>query len=160
MKNITRKIVKAITHTELWPSYFIMFIKGFQVQKVNKAGETFYKYKGELYPAYLNDGNAGALWGHFAIFGANHRQTSISAIVGTGLGGGVIIEGSVVKGRKGFGGELGHVLIPYQGIPGVSGIQPLCNCGRTGDLESMCSLTAIENTLLPFFLTSQLRFAC
>ena len=101
---------------------------------------------------YLNDGNAGALWGHFAIFGANHRQTSISAIVGTGLGGGVIIEGNVVKGRKGFGGELGHVLIPYQGIPGVSGIKPACNCGRTGDLESMCSLTAIENTLLPFFL--------
>lgn len=101
---------------------------------------------------YLNDGNAGALWGHFAIFGANHRQTSISAIVGTGLGGGVIIEGNVVKGRKGFGGELGHVLIPYQSIPGVSGIKPACNCGRTGDLESMCSLTAIENTLLPFFL--------
>ncbi len=102
---------------------------------------------------YLNDGNAGALWGHFTIFGANHRQTSISAIVGTGLGGGVIIDGNVVKGRKGFGGELGHVLIPYQSIPGVSGIKPACNCGRTGDLESMCSLTAIENTLLPFFLT-------
>jgi predicted NBD/HSP70 family sugar kinase len=101
---------------------------------------------------YLNDGNAGALWGHFAIFGANQRQTSISAIVGTGLGGGVIIDGNVVKGRKGFGGELGHVLIPYQGIPGVSGMKPACNCGRMGDLESMCSLTAIENTLLPFFL--------
>ncbi len=102
---------------------------------------------------YLNDGNAGALWGHFAIFGANQRQTSISAIVGTGLGGGVIIDGNVVKGRKGFGGELGHVLIPYQGIPGTSGMKPACNCGRMGDLESMCSLTAIENTLLPFFLS-------
>jgi len=44
------------------------------------------------------------------------------------------------------------VLIPYQSIPGVGGIKPACNCGRTGDLESMCSLTAIENTLLPFFL--------
>ena len=101
---------------------------------------------------YLNDGNAGALWGHFAIFGANNRQTSISAIIGTGLGGGVIIEGNVVKGRKGFGGELGHVLIPYQSIPGTVGLKPECNCGRTGDLESMCSLTAIEQTLLPFFL--------
>jgi glucokinase len=102
---------------------------------------------------YLNDGNAGALWGHFAIFGANNRQTSISAIVGTGLGGGVIIEGNVVKGRMGFGGELGHVLIPYQSIPGTEGLKPECNCGRTEDLESMCSLTAIEQTLLPFFLT-------
>ena len=55
-------------------------------------------------------------WGHFAIFGASRTATSISAIVGTGLGGGVIVDGNVVKGRSGFGGELGHVLIPYQSI--------------------------------------------
>jgi glucokinase len=100
---------------------------------------------------YLNDGNAGALWGHFAIFGSQ-TATSLSAIVGTGLGGGVIVDGSVVKGRKGFGGELGHVLIPYQSIPGIEGMRPDCNCGRIGDLESLCSLTAIRRTLLPFFL--------
>ena len=101
---------------------------------------------------YLNDGNAGALWGHFSIFGEDSRHTSISAIVGTGLGGGVIIEGNVVKGRMGFGGELGHVLIPYQSIAGTEGLKPDCNCGRTGDLESLCSLTAIEKSLLPYFL--------
>ena len=104
---------------------------------------------------YLNDGNAGALWGHFAIFGGAAHETSISAIIGTGLGGGVIVEGKVVKGRGGFGGEFGHVLIPYQSIPGIEGIFPKCNCGRVGDLESLCSLTAIAQTLLPFFL---LRF--
>jgi glucokinase len=102
--------------------------------------------------SYLNDGNAGALWGHFTIFGANSRETSISIVIGTGLGGGVIIEGNVVKGRKGFGGELGHVLIPYQHITGIAGLQPHCNCGRLGDLESLCSLTAIEKTFLPYFL--------
>jgi predicted NBD/HSP70 family sugar kinase len=101
---------------------------------------------------YLNDGNAGALWGHFALFGGNSRHTSISAVIGTGLGGGVIVEGSVVKGRKGFGGELGHVLIPYQSISGVAGLKPICNCGREGDLEALCSLTAIAKSLLPFFL--------
>jgi glucokinase len=101
---------------------------------------------------YLNDGNAGALWGHFAIFGAA-LATSVSAIVGTGLGGGVIVDGAVVKGRKGFGGELGHVLIPYQSISEIAGLTPDCNCGRLGDLESLCSLTAIRRTLLPFFLT-------
>jgi glucokinase len=103
---------------------------------------------------YLNDGNAGALWGHFALFGASAKKTSISAVIGTGLGGGVIIEDEVVKGRKGFGGELGHVLIPYQSIATVPGIHPECNCGRTGDLESLCSLTAIEKTILPYFLPS------
>jgi glucokinase len=101
---------------------------------------------------YLNDGNAGALWGHFSLFGVGQSATSVSAIIGTGLGGGVIVEGNVVKGRKGFGGELGHVMIPYQSIEGIDGLTPQCNCGRTGDLESLCSLTAIERSLLPFFL--------
>ena len=102
--------------------------------------------------SYLNDGNAGALWGHFTIFGANSKETSVSIVIGTGLGGGVILDGNVVKGRKGFGGELGHVLIPYQSIPGIEGMKPQCNCGRLGDLESVCSLTAIEKTFLPYFL--------
>jgi len=102
--------------------------------------------------SYLNDANAAAIWGHYTIFGANSRGTSISTVIGTGNGGGIILDGNVVKGKNGFGGELGHVLIPYQGIAGISGIQPRCNCGRTGDLESLCSLTAIERNLLPYFL--------
>ena len=102
--------------------------------------------------SYLNDANAAALWGHYAIFGSNSRETSISSVIGTGNGGGIIIEGNVVKGKNGFGGELGHVLIPYQSIAGTSGIKPECNCGRTGDLESLCSLTAIERNILPYFL--------
>jgi predicted NBD/HSP70 family sugar kinase len=102
---------------------------------------------------YLNDGNAAALWGHVAIFGPVSDATSISAIIGTGLGGGVITGGNtVVRGRRGFGGELGHVLVPYQSIAGIEGLRPDCNCLRTGDLESLCSLTAIERTILPYFL--------
>ena len=98
---------------------------------------------------YLNDGNAAALWGHVAIFGSENTATSVSAIIGTGLGGGVVTAGKVITGRNGFGGELGHVLIPFCQIPGIEGIVPACNCGRTGDLESLCSLTAIRRTLLP-----------
>jgi glucokinase len=103
--------------------------------------------------SYLNDANAAALWGHYSIFGSGSRETSVSTIIGTGNGGGVILEGSVVKGKNGFGGELGHVLIPYQSIADTSGLNPLCNCGRVGDLESLCSLTAIERNLVPYFLT-------
>ena len=87
-------------------------------------------------------------WGGFDIRDA----TSITVVIGTGLGGGVIIDGRDVKGRKGFGGELGHVLLPYQNIRGIAGLIPECNCGRIGDLESVCSLTAIEKSFLPFFL--------
>ena len=102
--------------------------------------------------AYLNDGNAAALWGHFNIFGTNRSATSVTVVIGTGLGGGVIIEGRDIKGRKGFGGELGHVLLPYQNIRGIEGLVPECNCGRVGDLESVCSLTAIGKSFLPYFL--------
>ncbi|MBU6309408.1 MAG: ROK family protein [Planctomycetes bacterium] len=101
---------------------------------------------------YLNDGNAAALWGHVSIFGSDNTATSISAIIGTGLGGGVIVGGRVVTGRNGFGGELGHVLIPHESVSGIEDVVPACNCGRTGDLESLCSLTAIRRTLLPHFL--------
>ena len=53
---------------------------------------------------YLNDANAAALWGHFAMFGSNSGKTSISVVIGTGTGGGVIMEDKVLKGRVGFGG--------------------------------------------------------
>lgn len=101
---------------------------------------------------YLNDGNAGALWGHFSIFGSSPSATSVSAIIGTGLGGGIVVGDRVIIGARGFGGELGHVLIPYRTIDGLADAAPPCNCGRTGDLESLCSLTAIERTLLPMAL--------
>jgi len=102
--------------------------------------------------SYLNDANAAAIWGHYTIFGANSRETSISIVIGTGNGGGIILNGEVVKGKNGFGGELGHVLIPYRSIAGTEGIRAQCNCGRVGDLESLCSLTAIERNILPYFL--------
>lgn len=101
---------------------------------------------------YLNDANAAALWGHYTIFGTDGKETSISVIVGTGNGGGIIFNGEVVKGKNGFGGELGHVLIPTERIAGIETLLARCGCGRTGDLESVCSLTAIERNLLPHFL--------
>jgi predicted NBD/HSP70 family sugar kinase len=101
--------------------------------------------------AYLNDGNAAALWGHVETLGTA-SGTSITAIIGTGLGGGVVIDGNVISGRRGFGGEVGHVLLPYRDLTDGEALSPLCNCGRVGDLESLCSLTAIETSLLPAFL--------
>ena len=44
------------------------------------------------------------------------------------------------------------MLIPHQLIEGITGLVPRCNCGRIGDLESLCSLTAIRQSLLPYFL--------
>jgi predicted NBD/HSP70 family sugar kinase len=103
---------------------------------------------------YNNDGNAAALYAHFAQFGASASEhSSVSAIVGTGLGGGLIEAGKVIKGAAGQGGELGHVDIPMAGLLADGQTIPRCNCGRSGDVESFASLTGIVNNLLPYWLS-------
>ena len=102
---------------------------------------------------YNNDANAAALYAHHVRFGAKAAgHSSISAIVGTGLGGGVIEGGRVVKGAAGMAGELGHVHIPMQGLLDEGQPLPTCNCGFAGDAESVASLTGIEKNLLPYWL--------
>jgi glucokinase len=103
---------------------------------------------------YNNDANAAALYAHHMHFGAEAmRHSSISAIVGTGLGGGVIEAGRVVRGAAGMAGELGHIYIPMQGLLDEGQPIPQCNCGFAGDAESVASLTGIEKNLLPYWLT-------
>ena len=77
----------------------------------------------------------------------------MSAIVGTGLGGGVIEAGRVVRGAAGMAGELGHVQIPMDGLLVPGQPVPQCNCGFAADLESVASLSGITNNLLPFWLS-------
>lgn len=103
---------------------------------------------------YNNDANAAALYAHHVHFGAEApERSSISAIVGTGLGGGVIEAGRIVRGAAGMAGELGHVYIPLQGLLDDGQPLPQCNCGFVGDAESVASLTGIEKNLLPYWLT-------
>jgi glucokinase len=103
---------------------------------------------------YNNDANAAALYAHHVRFGAAAAgHSSISAIIGTGLGGGVIEGGRVVKGAAGMAGELGHVQIPMHGLLAEGQPMPTCNCGFVGDAESIASLTGIERNLLPYWLT-------
>ncbi len=103
---------------------------------------------------YHNDGNAAALYAHEQHFGAAAaRHSSVAAIVGTGLGGGVVIDGEVVRGSSGMAGELGHVHIPMHGLLEPGQPLPRCNCGFEGDLESVASLTGIRQNLLPYWLS-------
>jgi predicted NBD/HSP70 family sugar kinase len=103
---------------------------------------------------YNNDANAAALYAHHEHFGAvGGERSSISAIVGTGLGGGVIEAGRIVHGAAGMAGELGHVHIPMDGLLDEGQPTPRCNCGFDGDAESVASLTGIRKNLLPYWLT-------
>jgi glucokinase len=103
---------------------------------------------------YNNDGNAAALYAHHVHFGAAAvERSSVSAIVGTGLGGGVIEAGRVISGAAGMAGELGHVQIQTQGLLADDQPMPICGCGNPGDVESIASLTGITRNLLPYWLT-------
>ena len=103
---------------------------------------------------YSNDGNAAALYAHVRHCGRRAgERSSIAAIVGTGLGGGVIERGAIIAGATGTAGELGHVHIPMEGLLAPGQPMPRCNCGFSGDLESIASLTGITNNLLPYWLT-------
>jgi glucokinase len=62
--------------------------------------------------------------------------------LGTGVGGGVIIDGRIYRGATGLGAELGHVVIQYDGPPCQG------NCPNHGCLETMCSGTALERDAL------------
>lgn len=103
---------------------------------------------------YNNDANAAALYAHYAHFPPDvaAARSSVSVIVGTGLGGGVIEAGRVVAGAAGMAGELGHVWIPMEGLLGAGQPVPRCNCGLAADAESVASLTGIEKNLLPYWL--------
>ena len=103
---------------------------------------------------YNNDANAAAIYAHHVRHGPESgRRSSASAIVGTGLGGGVVQEGRIVKGAAGMAGELGHMPIPMEGLLEDGQPRPSCNCGLFADAESVASLTGITRNLLPYWLT-------
>lgn len=86
-------------------------------------------------PIYIsNDANLAA-YGE-AMFGAgrNYRD-SVLLTLGTGVGGGIIIDNNLFEGNKGAGAEVGHIVIDCNG--------ELCNCGRRGCFEAYCSATAL-----------------
>ena len=82
-----------------------------------------------------NDANVAAL-GEMWQGGAKGCKDVIMVTLGTGVGGGIIVDGKVVAGFDGAGGEIGHITIdPAE--------QETCNCGRRGCLEQYTSATGI-----------------
>jgi fructokinase len=89
-----------------------------------------------------NDANCFAL--SEALEGAAVGAASVfGVIVGTGCGGGVVIEGRLVEGHNGIGGEWGHTPLPWAKPDEHPG--PACWCGRQGCLEKWISGVAFED---------------
>src|SRR5262249_16501476 len=74
-----------------------------------------------------NDANAAA-WGFYKTQAPKSVQNLIVMTLGSGVGGGIIINGKLISGATGSAGEVGHMTIDEKG--------PLCNCGNNGCLET------------------------
>lgn len=83
-----------------------------------------------------NDANAAA-WGEAVAGVAKGTKNSVMITLGTGVGGGVIIDGKVFSGFNYAGAELGHIVIEVDGRP--------CGCGRRGCWEAYSSATGLVN---------------
>ena len=86
--------------------------------------------------AFQNDANAAAL-GEFWVGAGREFSSMVLFTLGTGIGGGIILDGKVLEGAHSHGGEIGHLRIdlPDRGR--------LCGCGRRGCLEAYASATAV-----------------
>ena len=93
---------------------------------------------GGLPVALTNDANAAAV-GEMTYGAARGMKNFIMITLGTGVGSGIVINGEVVYGHDGFAGELGHTCaVRHNGR--------LCNCGKTGCLETYTSATGVART--------------
>jgi glucokinase len=81
-----------------------------------------------------NDANAAG-FGEYLCGAGRNRGDMVLLTLGTGVGGGIVIGGKVIRGAHGVGAELGHVVVVPRGEP--------CGCGQRGCLERYCSATFI-----------------
>jgi glucokinase len=88
----------------------------------------------ELPVVVENDANAAA-WGEFRFGAAEDVDDMVCVTVGTGIGGGLVLNGTVYRGAHGVGAELGHVRVVPNGH--------MCGCGNRGCLEQYASGSAL-----------------
>jgi glucokinase len=90
-------------------------------------------------PVFLeNDVNLGTL-GEYALGAGRDTRDMVGIFVGTGVGGGLILDGQLRSGFRHAAGEVGHMIVLADG--------PVCGCGKRGCLESVASRTAIERDI-------------
>jgi len=85
-----------------------------------------------------NDVNLGTL-GEFALGAGRGTRDMVGLFVGTGVGGGLILDGKLRSGFRHAAGEIGHMIVLADG--------PVCGCGKRGCLEALSSRTAIERDI-------------
>lgn len=90
-------------------------------------------------PAWIeNDVNLGTL-GEYALGAGRGAQHIVGIFVGTGIGGGLVLNGELWQGWRKAAAEIGHTILLAEG--------PVCGCGNRGCLEALASRTAIERDI-------------
>ncbi len=84
---------------------------------------------------FQNDGNAAA-YGEYWIGAGQGVRSLVMFTLGTGIGGGVVIDGEILEGRHSHGAEYGHIIVEMDG-------GRVCSCGQKGHLEAYASATAM-----------------
>ena len=90
-----------------------------------------------------DDGNAAAYWEYFLRFRDDDSKILAVAILGTGLGGGLVVGGNSLGGTRGFGAEFGHMRLPTHELV-TDGDVPVCGCGQKACAEAFASLKALD----------------
>jgi glucokinase len=86
-------------------------------------------------PVRLDNDNTCALWGEHVRGAARTVDDAVLVGLGTGIGGGLLLDGRLVRGAHGFSGEIGHMVVVRGGIP--------CVCGQQGCWERYASGSAL-----------------
>jgi glucokinase len=82
-------------------------------------------------PAFADNDNNVAAWGEYRHGAARGYRHVLFVGVGTGIGGGIIVDGRLLRGAHGFAAEIGHIIVEPAG--------PLCGCGNHGCWEQVAS---------------------
>lgn len=90
-------------------------------------------------PAYLSNDVTAGTWAEFSMGAGRGARNLLGVFVGTGIGGGLIIDGRLYEGSGRLAGEIGHICLNPQG--------PICGCGRHGCLEAYASRTAMTRDI-------------
>lgn len=102
---------------------------------INVPAREILQQKLQMPVVLSNDANAAA-YGEFWVGAGQEVSTMVLFTLGTGVGGGLVLNGELYEGPDDTAGELGHMIINFEG--------PRCNCGNHGCIEAYASATAVR----------------
>jgi glucokinase len=98
-------------------------------------------------PAFLENDVQAGVYGELRAGALRGKLNAVGVFVGTGIGGGIVIDGKLYRGATGSAGEVGHMILHEGGS--------LCGCGNYGCLEALASRTAMSKDAIGLSATGK-----